>query len=443
MPEQELAREGLAVASLLRIAAAAYQLCHDSSRRASNSKEGPEEPAPAAATAAVGTALQAVLERALQGLVDESTSGEDEESHVDAVQGVVRALDAPQASREPASADAQAPEASDDQQATEVDGYRDAMWAALQQYVATAPTSQAASHTHVHILDILSALSQASSDGGSGSQPSRWGSWRAPATGEIAGGAPDSLLLSCTAALVAPLWPAGQVQVMAADVTDTRAAGALFQRLLAHSRGAQQLSALAELLNSTWRNGALLAERVTAEAVPEEEASAARGGPADSEPADPEPAAAQAALADFDDAWGAEDEGAVTTSEAGDCWVPQQEASVDEDVDVCALHACWAALLAAMVRQGHEGLAIKQLDLAEGAAVLLTAVEAHDLARTVAQVCGMCLPATFAVASPSCYQCNGRHFAVCEHLISKLAGAKVSYNLMASPQHGPEGTPRY
>ena len=397
--EQELAAEGQPVASLLIIAAKAIQLCQDrgtdghSLAPFSSESEMPAEPAQTSAATAVGTALQTVLERALAGLVDEAASEEDTENHIDAIQGVVRALEADQGKREPQGATVNGTLITEGQTAAAVDGCRDAAWAALQQYVATTSASHGAKSAHVYILDILSALSQRSGDGADAGRLSRWGSWQAPAENQDGDALEHSLLLSCTAALVAPLWPEAAVTLTAADVRDCEAAAALFRRLLGTSRGAQQLGALAELLRSTWRIGGALASpaNATGESLSVPEGSAAGvAGEAGACREDPELAAAQSALADFDD-WGQDEGGARQVSEPvadKDCWVPQHEGGEHENAGVCAVHACWAALLVVMVKQGCLELAFQQLDAPYDAGELLTPSEAHNLARTTWHAAG-------------------------------------------------------
>jgi hypothetical protein len=102
---------------------------------------------------------------------------------------------------------------------------------------------------------VLALVSQLSAHaGGAG----RWGGWEPRDDGAGADGSSTrrALLLSCTLALLGPLWPS--VHVAADDLADAAAAEALFARLLAAATSTAQLDALAELLATTWGNGALL-----------------------------------------------------------------------------------------------------------------------------------------------------------------------------------------
>lgn len=411
-----MASEGYPVASLLLIAATAQQLslCTGSVSDPTFEETASQASPPAAAVEAVRAAMQEVVQSAFSGIAGDEISQEDAEVHVDAIQGIVRALDAPHCLSEEAEVNSDSDLAELEEGGLEsiLKGYRDAVWQALQQHVMQAPTARAASYAHVHMLDILSALSQGGGKAPGAPSNRRWGAWSVPGSDDSAQMGAHSLLLSCTAAMVAPLWPEAGRQLTAADVCDTSAASKLFLALLASAHSELQLTALAELLSSTWRNGDALDPAEPLESVEEEtgytmdtgmHSSAVSGpeaadtiipGDSNHKGLDPDLAAAQAALAEFEDGWGSEAEDAnedegldsarwESREDPGDCWVPGDSSNSDVDCDVCILHNCWAALLIAMAEQHHSGLVVTQLDGAEQGRLLLTESEAHGLACCV------------------------------------------------------------
>ena len=390
---------GTPVAHLLFIAATAVQLAEaqPTSPAVYNGLSG--APAPvngyAPAVELLGDALRAVLQRALKGLADdEEASVDDSPPHVDAIQGVVRALDT---AEEPVSegSHAGAGDADSAPAAEAFNAYRREVWDALQGFATGPPNTAAAAAARVYILDLLSAIARPAG------QASRWGGWRPPAPAPGAGpDAQHSLLLSCTLSVVGPLWSGPAGDVSADDMADVNAARALFQRLLEASDSAGQLMALADLLESTWRDGRELSETPGADG---EDAGKGQPGQADAA------GGSTAANADSD---------AITVS-----WIPAvTEASNHVDVPAeCPLHDCWAALLVAMVRHEQVAAAVKLLDAHAGQPPRLTAAEAHSVAAAAHEYAGafrsLCTHVAFRVAvvlqRKACVSTDLRHVRIC------------------------------
>ena len=369
------------VRDLLLIAATAAELAEarPASPAADDGLSGAPVPARSSADELVRDAVRAVMQRALDGLAaadDDGggTSVNDGGAHIDAIQGIVRALDA---AEQPVSngkaLHSFTGEVDTSAAGDPVSGFRQEVWESLQGFATGPPSTPAAAAALVHILDLLSAITRPAG------QASRWGEWRPPASAPGAGpDAQHSLLLSCTLAVVGPLWPSPAGDVAALDLADVSVARSLFRRLLEASDSPAQLMALADLLESTWRDGCELqdaAAAVKAEdatASPSERADAANGSTGRS-------AAAVLAAGGSDYAVG-----------LPGTWVPAvTEASKHVDVPAeCPLHDCWAALLEAMVRRGHLAAAVKILDAHAGQPPRLTAAEAHSLAAAAHECAG-------------------------------------------------------
>lgn len=359
--------EGTPVMDLLWIAATAVQLADARLappvplNNGHGDEQAPVHSSGAMAEELVHDALSASLRTALEGLADEGTAEDAASAHVDALQGVVRALDATDM-RTVAEGDVPpAAAASADSEAADqaVSQYRQEVWDALQGLTTGPASNPAAVAARVHVLDLLSAIARVPGPAG----PSRWGDWRPPAGAAGSGtNAQHSLLLSCTLALVEPLWPAPVGEVSAADLADVVAATALFMRLLDAAESPQQLAALAELLEDTWRHGAELAPTAVGVDKPEHGGSAPGANP--------------------DATSGAAAANAVFESGQRGCWVPAAAEGSDQadEQELCTLHACWAALLGAMVRRGQVAAVVKLVDAHAEQKRWLAAAEAHRLA---------------------------------------------------------------
>jgi len=392
------------VATLQLVAAEAVQLAETqlappvSLDNGHSSAAVPSRSGGAAAEELVHAALSAVLQAAVEGLADESTSEEDAATvHIDAVQGVVRALDAAGsaangsvAAADVSPAGAPSTDAEDAQQA--VTRYRQEVWDALQGFATAHASSRASSPAavaaRVHVLDLLSAIARHPGTGG----PPRWGDWRPPAA--AAGSGPDaqhSLVYSCTRALLDPLWPDQTGAMTPADLADVSAARSLFTRLLDAAESPQQLAALAELLEDTWQNGAELA---SVEAGTDQ---TGQGSSVCDEAGNAEAVAAVSAVSDqpVSDVAGA--------SGRRGCWVPAIAEGDDEadEPDLCALHDCWAALLIAMLRHGQTAAVVKLVDGHAASPHWLTPGEAHSLATAAYSSAGA-LPSAFRCPSKRC-----------------------------------------
>ena len=366
--------EGTPIAHLAFIATTAVQLAESrvtpqlplQNGHSSASAFGGSEAAEAQAF--VNDALSSVLQTALEGIADEGTSEDAAMAHVDAVQGIVRALDAVNSviaeEREPAAA------TSTDSEIAEqtISQYRQKVWDALQSLASEPASTSAAATVRLHVLDLLSAIARPPGPAG----PPRWGDWRPPAA--AAGSGPDaqhSLLLSRSRALVEPLWP-GQAGAMSpADLADVGAAKALFARLLDAADSPQQLAALAELLDDTWQDGAELAP-----AAPGTHDGGGDSGDSSDAVRDAAAVSAQAAQAE-------EHVGDASEPSGQDvCWVPAAREDCDpaDEPALSALHACWAALLGAMVRRGQVAAVAKIIDAHAEQPRWLSVGEAHSLA---------------------------------------------------------------
>ncbi len=355
----------------------------------------PNRSGAAAAEELVHAALSAVLQAALEGLADESTPEDAATAHIDAVQGVVRALDAAAESTSNGSV-AEVDVSSADTLSTDAEGaqhaisrYRQEVWDALQGFVTAPASSPAAAAARAHVLDLLSAIARHPGSGG----PPRWGDWRPPTA--AAGSGPDaqhSLLYSCTRALLEPLWPDQTGAMTPADLADVSAARSLFMRLLDAAESPQQLAALAELLEDTWQNGAELAPVAAGTDQTEQGSSVSREAGGD--------AVADAAVSAVSEHPVSDVTGA--SGQRG-CWVPAV-AEVDDEADepdLCVLHDCWAALLIAMLRHGQTAAVVKLVDGHAASPHWLTPGEAHSLATAAYSSAGA-LPSAFRCPSKRC-----------------------------------------
>ena len=334
----------------------------------------------AAAEGLVHAALGTVLQTALEGLADESTSQDAAMAHVDTIQGVVRALDAVDSTANGTVAEVQespagAPSADAGLEQQAIGRYRQDVWDALQGFAEAPANAAAAAAARVHVLDLLSAIARASGPAG----PSRWGDWRPPAA--AAGSGPDaqhSLLYSCTRALLEPLWPDLTGSVSPADLADVSAAKGLFARLLDAAESPQQLAALAELLEDTWRNGAELAP-VAASIEQTEHGSKAKESGDDAAQDAAASATSQRQESDASGAFGQQG-----------CWVPAAAEGEDEaeEADLGLLHDCWSALLVAMLRRGQTAAVVQLIDAHGDQPHWLSAAEAHSLAAAAFSTAG-------------------------------------------------------